>query len=221
MSRSLELTSAAAALALLALPALADNPHLARPGELGVALTAEEVKRWDIDIRPDGQGLPPGQGTAEQGEQIWLERCAACHGDFGEGIDRWPVLMGGRGSLTGDAPIKTPGSYWPYATTIFDYIYRAMPFGDAQSLTWDETYALTAYILTMDEVIPFDAVMDAKTLPAVKMPNVDGFIEDRRPDVTLAKAGEPCMKDCAAAVTITGHARKIDVTPEEGAGGME
>lgn len=209
MSRSLKLLPLA--LALLALPALAD-PNLPKKGELGTTLKPEEVARWDIDIRPDGQGLPPGKGTAREGEQVWMDQCAACHGEFGEGVDRWPVLMGGKGSLTTDAPVKTPGSYWPYASTVWDYIYRAMPFGNAQSLTHDQVYALTAYILNMDDVIPTDFVLDAKTLPTVKMPNADGFVVDPRPEM---KPAEPCMKNCKAEVKITGHARKIDVTPEE------
>jgi len=213
MSRSLKLLPVA--LALLTAPALAAEPHV-KPGELGIAPTAAETARWDIDVRPDGQGLPPGQGTAEEGEQVWMEQCAACHGEFGEGVDRWPVLMGGVGSLTSDAPVKTPGSYWPYATTIYDYVHRAMPFGNAQSLTPDQVYALTAYILNMDEVVASDFVVNAETLPQVRMPNRDGFIDDPRPDVKAGK--EPCMKNCAKEVTITGHARKIDVTPEEGEG---
>ena len=104
-------------------------------------------------MRPDGQGLPNGKGTVAQGETIYLEKCAACHGDFGEGKDRWPVLSGGHGTLKADRPDKTIGSFWPYPSTLFDYIRRAMPFGDAQSLNADETYALTAYLLHLNEII--------------------------------------------------------------------
>lgn len=217
MSKSLKILT----LGLLATggAAFAADPNLPKPGEIGSAVTPQEIARWDIDVRPDGLGLPPGQGTAEEGEQVWMDNCAACHGEFGEGVDRWPVLMGGVDSLTSDSPVKTPGSYWPYATTIYDYVYRAMPFGNAQSLTPDEVYALTAYILNMDEVVPSDFVVNAETLPKVEMPNRDGFIDDPRPDVKVASQ-EPCMKDCVKEVKITGHARKIDVTPEEG-GGVE
>ena len=107
---------------------------------LGREATQEEIAAWDIDVRPDGQGLPQGKGTAQQGEDIFQERCATCHGEFGEGRDRWPVLAGGLGTLKNDRPNKTVGSFWPYASTIMDYVRRAMPFGHAQSLTADELY---------------------------------------------------------------------------------
>jgi cytochrome c len=179
---------------------------------IGRVPTAEEIARWDIDVRPDGLGLPPGRGTAKEGEEIYLARCASCHGEFGEAVGRWPPLVGGQGSLTWDEPIKTVTSYWPYATTVFDYIKRAMPFGDAQSLTDDEVYAITAFLLASDGIISEDFVVDAQSLPKIVMPNADGFVEDPRPDVPK---GEPCMKDCVAEVTIIGHARKIGVTPED------
>jgi len=163
-------------------------------------------------VRPDGLGLPRGRGTAKEGEEIYLARCASCHGEFGEAVGRWPQLVGGQGSLTWDEPIKTVTSYWPYAPTVFDYIKRAMPFGDAQSLTDDEVYAITAFLLASDGIIPEDFVVDAESLPKIVMPNADGFIDDPRPDVP---AGEPCMKDCVAEVVIVGHARKIGVTPED------
>jgi len=181
---------------------------------IGTPLTAEEIARWDIAVRPDGKGLPPGSGTAKQGDPIYQEKCAACHGEFGEGAGRWPQLVGGQGTLTSDNPAKTPGSYWPYATTLFDYIRRAMPFGAGQSLSDDEVYAITAYLLAEEGIIAADAVVDARSLPAIAMPNRDGFIDDPRPDVPKAAVAEPCMTNCAEKVTITGHARKIDVTPD-------
>ncbi|HYD65483.1 cytochrome c [Azospirillum sp.] len=181
---------------------------------IGTPLTPEEIARWDIAVRPDGRGLPPGSGTAKQGDPIYQEKCAACHGEFGEGAGRWPQLVGGQGTLTSDNPAKTPGSYWPYATTLFDYIRRAMPFGAGQSLSNDEVYAITAYLLAEEGIIAADAVVDARSLPAIAMPNRDGFIDDPRPDVPKAAVVELCMTNCAEKVTITGHARKIDVTPD-------
>jgi len=206
MSRSRDLLLAAFLAAIVAVPALGGE----RP--IGRVPTPEEIARWDIDVRPDGLGLPRGRGTAKEGEEIYLARCASCHGEFGEAVGRWPQLVGGQGSLTWDEPIKTVTSYWPYAPTVFDYIKRAMPFGDAQSLTDDEVYAITAFLLASDGIIPEDFVVDAESLPKIVMPNADGFIDDPRPDVP---AGEPCMKDCVAEVVIVGHARKIGVTPED------
>lgn len=208
MSRPRELVAALLTAAALAAPAFAGDRPIGRP------VTAQEIARWDIDVRPDGQGLPPGKGSAVEGEAVYAARCAVCHGEFGEAVGRWPVLIGGQGTLASHDPIKTPTSYWPYATTIFDYIKRAMPFGDAQSLSDDEVYAITAFILAQDGLIGEDTVLDAQSLPKVAMPNAQGFIDDPRPDVP---AGEPCMKGCVAEVVITGHARKVDVTPEEAA----
>ncbi len=148
---------------------------------LGTPATPEEIKGWDIDVRPDGHGFPAGSGTAAKGEEIFQAQCATCHGEFGEGKDRWPTLAGGHGSLTHDRPEKTIGSFWPYASTVFDYVKRAMPFGNAQSLTDDEIYAVTAYLLQMNDVIKDpNFVLDAKSIVAIKMPNADGFYEDDR-----------------------------------------
>ncbi len=178
---------------------------------IGSPVDGKTLAGWDIDVRPDGQGLPAGQGSAVDGEELYLEKCAACHGEFGEGAGRYPVLMGGYETLTTADPEKTVGSYWPYATTLFDYIRRAMPFGDAQSLSAKETYALSAYILFMNDIVTEDAVLDGAGLAAIKMPNRDGFIgPDPRPDV-LRKA---CMKDCKGTIEIRSFARKIAVTPE-------
>ena len=124
-----------------------------RKFNLGQIATKEEVAGWDIDVRPDGLGAPIGSGTALFGEEIYTEQCAACHGDFGEGADRWPPLVGGEGSLASHDPEKTTTSYWPYASTMYDYIYRAMPYGAAQSLCYDETYEIVAYLLYMSEII--------------------------------------------------------------------
>jgi cytochrome c len=143
------------------------------PG-LGVPATAEQVAGWDISIGPDGAGLPPGSGTATAGKVVYEAKCLACHGVDGAGQpnDR---LAGGQGTLRDAAPIRTIGSYWPYATTVFDYVRRAMPYVTPHSLTPDETYAVTAYLLALNKVIGDNDVMNAETLPKVVMPNRAGF----------------------------------------------
>ena len=187
-----------------------------RKYNIGKLATKTEVAGWDIDVRPDGVGAPKGSGNAIDGEEIYVNRCAACHGDFGEGVDRWPVLVGGDGTLASHDPEKTTGSYWPYASTIFDYVYRSMPFGEAQTLTHDETYKIVAYLLNMNEIIDENFVLSEKNIGKIKMPNASGFsLPDPRPDVTKYKDGQPCMKNCNVPVKIIGKARDIDVTPDD------
>jgi len=184
----------------------------------GIGRPAAEalIKAWDIDIRPDGQGLPPGRGTAAEGEEIYAMQCAHCHGDFGYGISGYPPLVGGEADKLDVQPVqggpeKTVGSYWPYASTLWDYIHRAMPFGNAQSLSADETYALTAYILNMNGIIDYEHELNQDTLAQVTMPNADGFYMDPRPDVV----GSLCMEDCLdTAPEIVSSAKKVAVTPE-------
>ena len=183
---------------------------------LGKAATAAQIKAWDIDVRPDGLGAPEGSGTADKGEKIYIARCAACHGDFGEGGGRYPVLVGGHDTLKDDRPEKTIGSYWPYASTLFDYIKRAMPFGEAQTLTDDETYAITAFLLSMNDVIDSDFVLDASTIGKIEMPNAKNFFDDPRPDSQTVKVAELCMKDCKPGIKVLGRAKIIDVTPDKG-----
>ena len=142
---------------------------------LGVPAGPEEIAAWDIDIGPDGAGLPPGGGTAAEGEAVYAIQCLTCHGPEGSGQLN-DMLAGGHGSLTEPAPAKTIGSFWPYATTIFDYIRRAMPYLTPRTLSDYEVYALTAYLLYLNGIIAEDEVMDAQTLPAVVMPNRDNFI---------------------------------------------
>ena len=186
-----------------------------RKFNLGKIATKTEIAGWDIDVRPDGLGAPIGSGSAIIGEEVYAEQCASCHGDFGEGLDRWPELVGGEDSLDTHDPVKTTGSYWPYASTMYDYIYRAMPFGVAQSLTHDETYQVVAYLLYMNEIIEEDFVLNDKNIGKIKMPNVEGFImPDPRPDIANI-SGKPCMKNCNSPTKIIGKARDIDVTPEE------
>jgi cytochrome c len=143
------------------------------PG-LGTPATAEQVAGWDISIGPDGAGLPPGSGTAAAGKAVYEAKCLACHGVDGAGRPN-DVLVGGQGTMREAAPIRTIGSYWPYATTVFDYIRRAMPFVTPHSLTADETYAVTAYLLALNGVIAEGDVMDATSLPKVVMPNKANF----------------------------------------------
>ena len=142
---------------------------------LGVPATPEQIAGWDISIGPDGRGLPAGSGTAGVGKAVYELKCLACHGQEGAGRPN-DQLVGGHGTLESPAAVKTVGSYWPYATTLFDYIRRAMPYLQPQSLSNDETYALTAYLLFLNGVIAEDAAMNAQTLPAVAMPNRGNFV---------------------------------------------
>ena len=147
----------------------------AQSSNLGRPLTPEEIRKIDITVAPDGKGLPPGSGSVSAGAAVYAKSCQYCHGAQGAGKPQ-DQLTGGLGSLASAKPVKTPASYWPVATTLFDYIRRAMPITSPESLTNDEVYALTAYILSIDGIVPPDAVLDAKSLPRVKMPNRDGFI---------------------------------------------
>ena len=192
------------------------SPTLAsdRPFNLGKIATTEQVAGWDIDVRPDGLGAPVGIGNAIDGEEVYADLCAACHGDFGEGIDRWPELVGGEGSLNTHDPLKTTGSYWPYASTLYDYVYRAMPFGEAQSLSYDETYQIVAFLLYMNDIIEDDFDVSQENIGTINMPNRDGFfMPDPRPDAQLV-SGEPCMINCDVSTEIIGWARDINVTPK-------
>lgn len=184
---------------------------------LGRPATEAEIKLWDIDIRPDGQGLPEGSGSVSKGDEVFQEQCAMCHGTFAEGEGRWPVLAGGQGSLASEDPVKTIGSYWPYLSTVYDYIYRAMPFGNAQSLSPDDTYALVAYLLYMNEVVDDEEfVLSKDNFTSVRLPNEKGFFIDAAlPDVKTLKDGEPCMKMCKPNVEVVMRARVLDVTPRQ------
>ena len=152
---------------------------LAAPAaEFGRPASPEEIRAWDIDVRPDGQGLPEGRGSVTRGGQVFEENCAACHGESGQGgiADR---LAGGNGSLASAHPVKTVGSFWPYAPTLFDYVRRAMPYPAPQTLSDDDTYAVVAYILHLNGLVPAEATLDRASLPAIRMPNRDGFVPDQ------------------------------------------
>jgi cytochrome c len=142
-------------------------------------VTSEELAAWDISIPPSGAGLPAGSGTVRDGAVVYEQKCAACHGVKGVGKPADP-LAGGHGTLATKTPLRTVGSYWPYATTLFDYVRRAMPITNPLSLTNDEAYAVSAYVLYLNGIVAEDARMSAQTLPQVKMPNRDGFIDDWR-----------------------------------------
>jgi S-disulfanyl-L-cysteine oxidoreductase SoxD len=196
-------------------------PVAAKPLGIGREARQEEIAGWAIDVRPDGQGLPTGKGTVKQGEAVYMEHCAACHGEFGESAGRWPILMGGAGTLASRDPVKSVGSYWPYASTLFDYIRRSMPFGNAQSLTNDELYAVTAYVLYLNDIIKDENFeLNANTFHSIKLPNEPNFIEDDR-EVTEKEfwRKSPCMTSCVPGeAKVVGRARALEVTPEEGKG---
>jgi S-disulfanyl-L-cysteine oxidoreductase SoxD len=144
--------------------------------------TAEEIKRIDIDVLPDGRGLPAGRGTAAEGKQIYASKCLTCHGPTGtEGPQE--LIAGGRGSLNTPRPLKTVGSYWPYATTVWDYVRRAMPFDHPGTLAIDDVYSVTAYVLFLNGIVRETDVLDQTTVPKIQMPNRNGFVADPRPDV--------------------------------------
>jgi mono/diheme cytochrome c family protein len=166
-------------IAAAALAACVVQPPAVMPPALGTVVSAEEVARWDISIPPSGAGLPKGSGTARLGLQVYEQKCVACHGAKGAGKPA-DVLVGGVGSLASKTPLRTVGSYWPYATTLFDYVRRAMPIANPLSLSDDEVYAVSAYVLFLNGIVAEDAQMNAQTLPQVKMPNRDGFLDMSR-----------------------------------------
>ena len=195
--------------------------HPAKSLGLGRPATPDEIAGWDIDVRPDGLGLPVGRGTVKDGEALYVERCAACHGEFGESAGRWPIVAGGAGSLASHEPVKSIGSYWPFASTVIDYIRRTMPYGAAQSLTNDELYAVTAYVLYLNDVIKEeDFTLTNENFRAIKMPNEPNFYDDDRETSERAFwKNEPCMVNCLPGeAKVTGQARALDVTPEAGKG---
>src|ERR1051325_777811 len=202
--------------ALAALMALISAAHAAdRKLDIGRAATPQEIGGWDIDVRPDGQGLPPGKGSVKDGEALYMTKCAACHGEFGESAGRWPMVAGGRGSLKSDDPVRTIGSYFAHLSTVIDYVRRAMPFGDAQSLTSDELYAVVAYMLFLNDIVDETFVLSKETYRSVKMPNAAGFYDDDRETTEKAFWATPCMTNCKAEAKVTGRARVIDVTPDD------
>jgi S-disulfanyl-L-cysteine oxidoreductase SoxD len=172
------LKSIALLLLLAAFSAHCFADEQSQPLNVGTRISEADALTKGFSVLPDGSGLPRGQGTAQQGLKIYAEKCAACHGDRGEGRADFPALVGGRGSLSTDKPVLTVGSYWPTATTLFDYIWRGMPYGTPGSLSADETYALTAWILGANHIVKETSVIDRQSLLRIKMPNANGFIVD-------------------------------------------
>ena len=166
---------------------------------IGTPISPQQLERLDTDVRgSDGAGLPPGFGTPTQGREIFLSSCAMCHGTTGEGSENAPALKGGVGSLPTTDPLKTIGSFWPYASTIFDYVRRAMPAHAPRSLTNDEVYAITAYLLYINGIVPEDIIISQSNLPRVVMPNWDGFIpDDREKSERKFWKKSPCVRNCA------------------------
>jgi S-disulfanyl-L-cysteine oxidoreductase SoxD len=191
------------ALALVAIPLIASATPLHYG--FGKPATTQEIAGWDIDVRPDGKGLPKGRGSVAEGQAIYDEKCASCHGTFGES-NSYLQIAGGVGSLGSDQPMRTTGSKLNYATTLWDYINRAMPFNAPQTLTPNEVYALTAYVLSLSDIVPNDAVLDQDSLPKLRMPNRDGFTTRHG---LMTRDGTPdthntaCMKDCVREVRLS------------------
>ena len=208
MSKSPEILLAAL---LLATPATAETLGLGRPA------LPEEIAAWDLAVLPDGTGLPEGSGDVLTGEEVFGANCASCHGEFAEGLDSWPVLAGGDGTLTDPRPVKTIGSYWPYLSTVYDYVHRSMPFGQAQTLSVDDTYAITAFLLYSNGIVDEDFTLTHENFTTITMPNADGFYPDDRAETEypLFRA-EPCMTDCrSAAPEVTKRAIELNVTPKD------
>ncbi|MCI5098355.1 MAG: c-type cytochrome [Rhodobacteraceae bacterium] len=210
MSKYRNLIVSTAAALVLAAPAFAGQFGLGRPA------LPEEIAAWDKDVAPDGTGLPAGSGSVEVGEEVFAEYCAICHGDFAEGVDNWPKLAGGEGTLADKDPLKTVGSYWPHLSTTWDYVNRSMPFGAAQTMSTDDVYAIVAYILYSNDLVDDDFVLSNENFLDVEMPNAGGFIvDDRETSEQHFWKAEPCMADCKDSVEITMRAAVLDVTPEE------
>src|SRR6267378_223604 len=179
------------------IPLGASGPHPVQPlpdkPPLGHAISEADVAAWNIDIRTsDGQGLPPGRGTVAEGREVYAAKCASCHGAEAKGGPVYGTMVGGIGSFTTNTRVLTPGSMYPYAPILFDYIRRAMPMDRPQTLSADEVYAVSAYLLNLNGLVPADAVMDAARLAQVQMPNRDGFLLDDRPDTKSPR----CMTNC-------------------------
>ena len=197
--------SCSVVVAVVALPLMAAAAPLPLQYGFGKPATVREIAGWDIDVRPDGTGLPKGRGSVAQGQAIYDEKCAGCHGTFGES-NSYLQIAGGVGSLASDQPVRTTGSKLNYATTLWDYINRAMPFNAPQTLAPDEVYALTAYVLNLNDIVPADAVVDQDSLPGIRMPNRDGFTTQHG---FMTRGGKPdtgnvaCMKNCAGEVRLS------------------
>ncbi len=181
---------------------------------LGRPALPAEIAAWDVKILPNGRGLPEGRGDVETGETIFSDYCAACHGDFAEGVNNWPVLAGGVDTLADENPVKTIGSYWPYLSTVWDYVHRSMPFGSAQTLDADQVYAIVAYLLYSNDLVDESFELTHENFNDIKMPNRGGFVVDDRAVAEYPLwRNEPCMENCKKTVMITMRASDLNVTP--------
>lgn len=211
MSKSRNLALASALASTLAAPAYADKLGLGR------AALPEEIAAWDVAVLPDGQGLKPGSGDVAMGEEVFADKCASCHGEFAEGLGSWPVLAGGDGTLTDPRPVKTIGSYWPHLSTVWDYVHRSMPFGAAQTISVDETYAITAFLLYSNGLVDDDFVLSDANFTEIVLPNSGGFYPDDRPQTEYPLfTADPCMTDCLPGpAQVTKRAVDLNVTPQD------
>lgn len=219
LSEKVAAAEATVAEAIAAGPAdlTAPAPAVAGRYGLGRAAHAEEIAAWDVDVLPDGRGLPEGSGDVMTGDEVFYDKCASCHGDFAEGAGNWPVLAGGFDTLADEDPVKTVGSYWPHLSTAWDYISRSMPFGEAGTLTADETYAIVAYILYSNDLVDDDFVLSRENFADFDMYNMNGFVVDDRPEAEYAAwRTEPCMKNCKPEVEVTMRSVFLVETPPEG-----
>jgi cytochrome c len=179
------------------IPLGASGPHAVQPlpdkPRFGQPVGEADLAAWNIDVRTsDGQGLPAGRGSVAEGRQVYAAKCASCHGPDAKGGPVYGTMVGGMGSFTTNTRVLTPGSMYPYAPILFDYIRRSMPMDRPQTLTANEVYAVSAYLLNLNGLVPAEAVMDAQSMPKVQMPNRDGFILDDRPDTQAVR----CMTSC-------------------------
>ncbi len=212
-----EVQEAAAARAAMPTNLTAPAPQMDSAYGIGRVALPEEIAAWDVDVLPDGRGLPEGKGDVWTGEEVFVDRCGSCHGDFAEGVDNWPVLAGGFDTLADEDPVKTVGSYWPHLSTAWDYISRSMPFGEAGTLTADETYAIVAYILYSNDLVDDDFELNHENFADFNMYNMEGFVIDDRPDLEYAKwRAEPCMENCKESVDVTMRSVFLVETPPEG-----
>lgn len=210
MSKSVKICTTTALVGLLGA-----SSAFAEPLGLGRAALPEEIAAWDVAVMPDGRGLPEGHGNVLDGEDLWIDHCAACHGDFAEGAGAWPPIVGGAGTLMDARPHKTVESYWPYLSTVWDYIHRSMPFGAAQTLETDEVYAITAYILYSAGLVDDDFELSRDNFTEIRLPNEGGFYIDNRAEVEFPIfTQEPCMSDCGGGTTIVARATTLNVTPD-------
>lgn len=212
-ARIAELEARPAVSASLTAPA----PSMEAGFGLGRDALPEEIAAWDVDVLPDGRGLPEGRGDVYTGEEVFVDQCGACHGDFAEGVDNWPVLSGGFDTLADEDPVKTVGSYWPHLSTAWDYIHRSMPFGAAGTLSADDTYAIVAYILYSNDMVDDEFELSHENFAQFEMHNGNGFVIDDRADLEYPEwRSEPCMENCKETVEVTMRSVFLVETPEEG-----